>query len=326
VLLLSEDEIRHSTTMTEAVDAVEAAFAALARGEARLPDVIYLDLKEFNGEVHVKGAHLRGAPYYVFKVASGFYDNPAKGLPVGAGMVMAFEAATGKPAALLLDNGYLTDLRTGAAGAVAARHLARPSLSKLALVGAGLEARFQLRGIREVRELPPVAVWSRTEARARGFAEEMGDELGTAEVEVAGSLEEAVRDADLVITATPARAPLLDGSWLAEGACVVAIGSDGPEKRELDAEVFRRAGLVVCDVVEQCLRKGELHHAVDDGVADPAEVLELGDVVLGRAAGRGGEDLITVCDLTGTGVQDAAAAALALDGAKRLGMGRQLEA
>jgi ornithine cyclodeaminase len=324
ILLLDEDQIRRSVTMAGAIEAVELAFAALARGEARLPDVIYLDLAEFNGEVHVKGAHLHGAPYYVFKVASGFYDNPSKGLPVGAGMVMAFDATTGMPAALLLDNGYLTDLRTGAAGAVGVRWLAREQLSKVAMVGAGLEARFQVEAIREVRSLPPIHVWSRTAERATGFADEMRERFD-ADVTVAGSLEGAVRDADLVVTATPAREPLIHGDWLADGATIVALGSDGPDKQELDPSVYRRAGVVVCDVVEQGMKKGELHHAVEAGAYRREDAVNLGDVILGNVPGRTGEDQVAIVDLTGTGVQDAAAAALAIDGARELGLGRPLD-
>jgi ectoine utilization protein EutC len=324
MLLLNEDEIRRAARMEDAVPEVEAAFAALARGEARLPDVIYMDFTESNGEVHVKGAHMAGAPYYVFKVASGFYDNPSRGLPVGAGLVMAFDATTGVPEALLLDNGFLTDLRTGAAGAVAAKHLARDHLSKVAMVGAGLEARFQLRALGVVRDVPPVHVWSRSEERATAFAEEMRAELGL-DVTVASDLEGAVREADLVVTATPAREPIVREDWLSPGVHVTALGSDGPDKQELDVEVFRRADVVVCDVVEQCLRKGELHHAVDAGVLTLDDIAgELGDVVLGRVLGRTDPDQITVCDLTGVGVQDAAGAGLALDGARRLGLGTEI--
>lgn len=324
MLVLTEAEIRQAVAMEDAVAAVEEAFAALGRGEARLPDVIYMDFTEFNGEVHVKGAHMKGAPTFVFKVAAGFYDNPGRGLPVGAGLVMAFDARTGIPAALLLDNGFLTDLRTGAAGAVAAKHLAGPELSKVAMIGAGLEAGFQLRGLGVVREVPPVAVWSRTEERAAGFAREMAEELGIS-ISVAPHVEEAVRDADLVVTVTPSRSPLLRAEWLSPGVHVNAVGSDGPEKQELDVDVLRRADVVVADVLEQCLRKGEIHHAADAGAVTPDDVVELGDLILGKAPGRTGSDQITVCDLTGVGVQDAAAAALALEGARRLGLGRELE-
>ena len=324
MLLLSEEEIRGAVSSKDALETVAEAFAALSRGEARLPGVIYLDITEFNGDVHVKGAHMHGAPHFVIKVAGGWYDNPPRGLPVGTGLVLVFSAETGAPAALLLDNGYLTDLRTGAAGALAARHLARERLSKVAMIGAGLEARFQLRALADVRTLPPVEAWSRDPANARRFADEMREELG-ADVTVAGDVESAVRDADLVITATPAREPLLRAAWLSPGAHVTALGSDGPAKRELEVEVLRRADLVVVDDLEQAAEKGELHHALEAGAMTRDDVAaQLGDLATGAHPGRTDDDQITVADLTGVGVQDAAVASLTLQRATAAGLGREL--
>jgi ornithine cyclodeaminase len=134
ILVLTEQDIRQTVAMPEAMEAMEGAFAALARGEARLPEVIGLEVPEVNGEIHVKGAHVQGAPYAVFKVATGFWENPAKGLPTSSGLMLAFDASTSFPAALLLDNGYLTDLRTGAAGGVAANYLANPVLNKVTVI------------------------------------------------------------------------------------------------------------------------------------------------------------------------------------------------
>lgn len=139
--------------MTEAIDAVESAFASLARGEARLPEPLNLEIPESEGEVHLKGAHLTGAPCFVFKVATGFWANARRGLPTGGGLMLAFHAETGFPAALLLDGGWLTDLRTGAAGGVTARHLARTRIETVGVVGAGVQARFQLRALAAVRPL-----------------------------------------------------------------------------------------------------------------------------------------------------------------------------
>jgi ornithine cyclodeaminase len=325
VLVLNEEEIRRTISMPGAVEAVEGAFAALARGEARLPEAIYLDVAEFNGDVHVKGAHVQSAPHYVFKVASGFYDNPKRGLPVGGGLVMVFDAATGFPSALLLDNGYLTDVRTGAAGAVAAKRLAREKLRKVGLIGAGVEAGYQLRALVAVREVPRVHVWSRTRRRAGAFAHAMASELGL-DVVVEDSVEAAVRDADLVVTVTPSRKPLVRAEWLSPGAHVSALGSDGPVKRELEPEVLARADVLIADRLEQCLHDGELHHGVDSGAIRKTDVAgELGDVVIGKIPGRTDPDQITVCDLTGVGVQDAAIASLALEGARALGLGRPME-
>lgn len=325
MLVVHEDEIRAAVPMADAIGAVEGAFAALARGEARLPDVIYMDFTEFEGETHMKGAHLKGAPYFVAKVASGFYRNPEKGLPVGSGLVLVFDASTGVPQAILLDNGYLTDLRTGAAGAVAARHLAKRTLSKVAMIGSGLEAGFQLRALTEVRDVPTVFAWSRTRERAEALAAQMKEELGL-DVRIAASAEEAVREADLVITATPSREPIVEAEWISPGTHVTALGSDGPDKQELAVEVLAKADVVVADHLEQCARKGEIHHALEEGAMVIGDVAgELGAVIDGTIAGRTSDDQITVCDLTGVGVQDAAVGGLAFERASAAGLGSALE-
>lgn len=322
--VLSEQQIQAIATYDVLVPAVEQSFAALANGEAQLPAVMTFEFPDADGEAHVKGAHLRGAPYYVVKVASGFYANPSKGLPASSGLVLAFAADTGQPEALLLDNGLLTDMRTGAAGAVAAKHLARPELAKVAVIGAGIQARCQLRALRCVRALPAISIWSRSYDRAAQLASEMSAELGT-EIQVSATAEDAVKGADLVITVTPSRTPVVRGEWLSRGVHVNAVGSDMPEKRELDAEVLSRADLVIADRIDQCIDSGELHHALADGAITTDDIAgELGEVVLGTIAGRSSDDQITVCDLTGVGVQDAAAAAVVLRAAAASDLGRDL--
>ncbi|HXV96239.1 MAG TPA: hypothetical protein VD695_06800 [Gaiellaceae bacterium] len=309
----------------EALAAVREAFVALAHGEATLPGVIGLALPEHEGEVHVKGAYLHGAPTYSFKVASGFYRNPERGLPVGAGLVLAFSAETGQLAAVLFDNGYLTELRTGAAGALAADLLARKRVRKAAMVGVGGQARYQLEALAGVRSPELVAAWGRDPAKAEAYAEEMRGRLGLP-VEVAPSLREAVEGADVVVTTTPSREPLVRAEWLAPGAHVTAVGSDMPEKQELDAAVLARADKVVADRLQACLENGEIHGAVAAGAIAPEDVhAELGQIAAGERPGRESDDEITVADLTGVGVQDAALAALVVTEAAACGAGRPLE-
>jgi ornithine cyclodeaminase/alanine dehydrogenase-like protein (mu-crystallin family) len=290
-----------------ALDSAQRAFTALGRGAARVPPPLGLDLADPPGEVHVKGAALAGAPVFAFKVATGFYGNAARGLPTGAGLVLVFDAATGFPLGLLADNGYLTDLRTAAAGALAVRHLTADKPLVVAMVGAGIQAHLQLRLARLVRELAEVRVWSPRESSRRAYAADVHKRMDVPVVP-AHTVADAVRDADLVFTVTPSRVPLVLPGMLASGATVVAVGSDGPEKRELAAEVVAGAGKVVTDLTAQCLRLGELHHAVDAGLMSGSDVhAELGRIVVGDRPGREGGETI-VCDLTGVGAQDAAIA------------------
>jgi ornithine cyclodeaminase len=323
-LLLSEEEIRGLIGPDEARDAVREAFAALARGEVTLPEVVDLDIPQHAGEVHVKSAFLHATPYYTIKIASGFYRNPERGLPVGNGMMLVFEAETGLTAALLLDNGYLTDLRTGAAGALAADLLARRDVRRVAVIGAGIQGRFQLEAFLRVRSPQSVAVYDVSEEARHAYATEMGAKTGLP-VEAAASAEAAVRGADAVITVTPSREPYLRSEWLSPGMHITAVGSDMPDKRELYPDVLARADRVVVDSLRQCLCNGELHHAVNDGLLRPDQVAaELGAIAAGMRPGRERDDEITVADLTGVGVQDAAVAAWTVAAARARGSGKAL--
>jgi len=325
VRILLETEIRELIGPAAAYAAVRDAFVALARGQATLPGVIGFDVPAHQGEVHVKGAYLHGAPFYSIKEAAGFYGNAEKGMPVGSGLVLVFDATTGFLAALLFDNGYLTELRTGAAGALAADLLARRRVGKAAVIGAGSQARFQIEALALVRRPESVAVFSRTPARSAAYAREMERRIAIP-VRVAPSAQAAVEGSDVVITATPSRAPIVRAEWLAPGAHVTAVGADGPEKRELEPAVLVQAGKVVVDRLDQCLRLGELHYAVEAGLLAAGDVwAELGEVAAGIKPGRQSNDEITVADLTGVGIQDAAVANVVVAEALRRGVGRTLE-
>ncbi|MGD2217420.1 MAG: hypothetical protein PVJ64_11705, partial [Gemmatimonadales bacterium] len=249
---------------------------------------------------------------FAVKIASGFYGNAERGLPTGSGLILVFDATTGFPLALLADNGYLTDLRTAAAGALAARLLAPESIESVAMLGTGIQGRFQLRALSQVRRWERSAAWSPDAERRARYCAEMEEELSTP-FRAASSPEEAVRGADLVITATPSREPLFGASALEPHATVIALGSDGPDKRELATEALARADKIVVDRLSQCVSLGEVHHAVDEGALTADSVhAELGEVLTGAKTGREGSELI-ICDLTGVGVQDAAVAEVTWD-------------
>jgi len=306
--VVEEDTLRSLVREPDALEAVRLAFRALAEDRVEQPPPMGLEVPSARGEVHVKGAHLRGEPVFAVKVASGFYDNAEKGLPTGSGLVLVFDAATGFPLALLRDNGYLTELRTGAAGALAVDLLAPERLERVAVVGAGVQARYQLRAIAGVRDWAGTVVWSRRLDHAEACCEELEPVLGTP-CRAAATVQDAVEGAGLVVTVTPSREPLVQAAWLAPGVTIVAVGSDGPEKQELAASVLADAR-VVADRRSQCLELGEIHHAVNAGMVQRDAIDELGEVVVGAKPGRRGDERI-VCDLTGIGAQDAAVAGAA---------------
>ena len=217
-----------------------------------------------DGDVHVKGAWLKGSPIFALKAATGFTANRERGLPTSSGFVMIFDAATGQPCALLADDGYLTELRTGAAGALAASLLAVPNVRKIAMIGAGGQARFQLRAIAQAIEWKEAASGAFIAERCAAYAQEMTAALDKP-VHIADSVEEAVRNADLIVTTTPARRALVHETWVKPGATVIAVGADSPGKQELDPLLLVRADKVIVDLVRQAARLGELQHVCAPG-------------------------------------------------------------
>jgi ectoine utilization protein EutC len=327
VLVLREPQVRALLDPAACIQAVENAFTAYATGKAELPAVINLDVPEHGGEVHVKTGHLRGGAYYAVKIASGFPGNLPLGLQAHDGMVLVFDAKTGAPAAFLLDNGFITDLRTAAAGAVAAKHLARKQVNTLAVVGSGLQARYQVRLVSLVRNFQHVRVWGRNRSKAEDCVKDLSAAglPGSPKLSVADSLEQAVNKADVVITVTASRAPLIQAEWLSPGTLVIAVGSDGPDKQELDVNVLTRADRIVADSLPQCLRLGEINHAMAQGVISKKKIsVELGEITAGLKPGRSSDGELIVCDLTGIGVQDVAAASLVMQRALASGVGDRL--
>jgi len=273
--------------------------------------VINLEVPAHHGEFHVKTAYIDGVPHVAVKIASGFYDNPAKGLPSGSGLMAVFNAETGLPEALLLDNGFLTDIRTGAAGAIAAQYLAPETFSTVGVIGSGVQARQQVRCLREVREFSRVVAWSPHRARLDAFCREMRD-AGFDAFAAAGP-RAVCEAAEVLVTATPARQPLVRAEWLRAGQHVTALGSDSPGKQELDAACLARADVIVVDRLTQCAAFGELRHALDAGLLRADRVhADLGEIVAGLMPGRARADQLTIADLTGVGFQDTAIASCAL--------------
>jgi ectoine utilization protein EutC len=326
VTILTETELRDCVTLDRAtVDIVERAFAALAMGGVIMPPILSMAIAERHGEVDVKTAYVPGLDAFAIKVSPGFFDNPKRGLPSLNGLMILFDAETGIVKAVLLDNGYLTDVRTAAAGAVAARHLAPAVIRTAGVIGAGVQAELQIRALKLVRDFAEVLVWARDEVKAAEYAARMRDRLGVP-TRVAASVEDIVRHSDIVVTTTPSRRPLIMAEWLHPGLHVTAMGSDSAEKNELDPAVLAHADRFVCDRRSQSATVGEMRAAIASGVVrEDAAADELGEVCAGRKPGRRSEHEITVCDLTGTGIQDTAIANHAFTMARDMGFGRRIE-
>jgi ornithine cyclodeaminase len=324
--ILTEADLRKIVRLDlDAVACVENAFRALATLPVAMPPIMRLDIPEHRGEVDVKTAYVPGLDAFAIKISPGFFDNPKLGLPSLNGMMVLLSARTGLVEALLLDNGFLTDIRTAAAGAVAAKHLSRENSSVAAIFGAGVQARLQLEALTLVRPIAEARIWARDVARAEAAAGALREQLGII-IRATSDPAEAAAGSDIIVTTTPATEPIIQAGWIAAGKHVTAMGSDAEHKNEIAPAILRLADLYVADAARQTRRLGELHHAIEAGlISGDAEVTELGEVIAGLKHGRRSADDITVADLTGTGVQDTAIATLARDHARAAGAGTVFE-
>lgn len=321
VLALSEADVRSLIGPAEALECMRTAFTALHRGELTLPANMDFAFPAAEGEAHLKGAHIHGDGYWAVKAATGFWSNRDRGLPITSGLFLVFSAETGYLSAILFDNGYLTELRTGAAGALAADLLAPQDVEQAAIIGAGGQARYQLEALLGVRRPERVVVASRSGADA--YADEMR-RAHDIDVVVAPDIETAVRGSRIVVTTTPSREPVVHADWVEPGTHVTAMGSDFADKQELEAALLGRANVIAADHPPVAAANGEVHHAVAAGVIAIDDVVPLGALVAGDAAGRSNGSDITIADLCGIGVQDAAVATEVMRRAGESGLGRTI--
>jgi ornithine cyclodeaminase len=294
----------------EEIDAIEAVYPLITAGVGSMPPIMRIDIPENNGEIDIKSAYLPGYSGIAVKVSAGFFDNPIRGLPSLGGLMMVFDSETGVPRSAMFDNGYLTDLRTGLAGAVAARLLARENSETVGILGAGMQARRQLEALTLVRPIRKASVWGRRRQQAERFAAETSLTLGI-DVVVASSPHEAAA-ADILVTTTPSTEPLVTPEMLHPGLHVTSVGSDAQTKQEIHAGAVTAADVFVCDSKAQSSRLGELRAALAAGF-DQQRAVELGSIIAGNTPGRTDDEQVTICDLTGTGAQDTAIASLAVE-------------
>jgi ectoine utilization protein EutC len=326
VIIFREQEIRSNVKINQdAIRVVEDGFTNLALGNVTMPPIIRVDIPENNGEVDVKTAYIKGLDKFALKLSSGFFNNYQKGLPSLSGMMLLISTETGIPQSVLLDNGYLTDVRTAAAGAVAAKHLAKEKLDTVGVIGSGAQARYQMIALKQVRDFNRILVYGPTSSKVEKYVKDMEVELGV-KVVAMSSAEAVVKESELVVTTTPSKTPVIKPEWLHRGLHITAMGSDAEHKQELEAEVLSKADVLVCDVKSQCFRLGELHHGLEQrAITEQSNIVELGDLTAGNKIGRTNDSQITVCDLTGTGVQDTAIALYAFDAMVAKGLGLRFE-
>lgn len=320
--VLSADDLCRAMPMADTIDAVKRAFAAYSAGAAVQPQRLAVTVPPGDNVLLLKPAMLPGAALGA-KLVSVFPGNTERGLPVITGVVIVLDPETGEPVGLC-DGGFLTAWRTGAASGAATDLLAAENARVGAVIGCGVQGRTQAIAIDTVRDLEEIRVFDALPSQVESLIEDVRPEVDAALVSAANA-DEAISGADVVCAATTSTEPVIHGARLAEGAHLNGVGSFTPAMREVDGDAIARSRIVVDSREAALTEAGELIRAVDDGLTDPGQWVELGEIVTGAAPGRGNDGRPSFFKSVGLAVQDMAAAALAFDRAAELGLGQEVQ-
>lgn len=308
VKVMELDQIKRRIDIPAMIQAIEDGFVLYSDDKVVVPPVGFLNFKEPPGDVHIKYGYVKNDSVYVLKVASGFYDNEKIGVPFADGVLLVFSQRTGHLELVLHDRCWLTDMRTAAAGAVAARHLAPKDVRAIGIVGTGTQARMQLELLKDVVDCQVCYAWGRNENKlGKMIAELQGYDAVRdwgLDIRPAKDIDELTANCNLIVTTTSAREPVIQADQVSSGTHITAMGSDDHGKQELDAGLLGKADLIVADSISQCVDHGECFHAVKEKTVDEADIVELGNVISDPALGRSNDEQITVADLTGIAIQD----------------------
>jgi len=300
--ILNLQQIKNILPDIDLIPAIENGFAALSQKRAVVPPVAELLFKDPPGEVHIKYGYIIGDDLYVIKIASGFYNSKEPGTSLNNGLMLLFNRKTGQVESILLDEGHLTNIRTAAAGAIAAKYLAPEKITCIGIIGAGIQARLQLEYLKSVVKSRDAVVWGLNEKELENFKNDMTGKGFN--IKTTLDTGEAAESCNLIVTVTPSRKPLLHSEQIKRGTHITAVGSDIPEKQELDSKILQKADIVVADSIDQCLVRGEISHALRNNLIKKEKLIEIGEIISGKKNGRTSDDEITVADLTGVAVQD----------------------
>lgn len=301
-LLFTKEQIADVLEMDDVIASVEEAYRLFSEQKVILPPVLSFEVEKYHGEVDIKSGHDTVDDIVGVKIASGYANNQRDyGIPNGLATILLMNVKNGTPVAIM-EGGLITDMRTGAAGAVSAKYLANPSAKKVAIVGTGVIARWELEALFRVFELEEAFIWGRSSEKVAGYIEEMQNRVEITYT-ACSDLKECVSQADIIITATSSKEALIQSDWVRPGTHIACIGADMPGKQELDEELFRKAKAFT-DSNAQCTERGEVQHALQKGILVESDLTEIGQVLLGNKPGRESESDITVFDSTGLSVQD----------------------
>lgn len=299
--IINIEQIKSIIGKIDLVATMESGFIEYSNGNAVVPPVGELILKEHEGEAHIKYGYIKHDDFYVIKIASGFYQNEKLGLSSSQGLMLLFDQKTGVPKAILLDEGYLTDQRTAAAGALAAKYFAPRNISAIGIIGTGIQAKLQLLHLQKITTCREVWVWGRNSKNVTQFIEALSSDFV---IHQAKSAREVAQHANLIVTTTPSHQALLQASDIQAGTHITAVGSDTANKQELSSQLLRKADLVIADSISQSQSRGEIYRALNDKEITQDKVIELGHAIQSPHLQRQNDQQITIVDLTGVAVQD----------------------
>jgi ornithine cyclodeaminase len=299
------DQIKNAVQnidMDNIIASIAEGFVAYSRGRVVVPPVGEMLFDNPPGETHIKYGYIIDDDFYVIKIASGFYPGGQGVTAHGSGLMILFSQKSGDPVGIFMDNGYLTNVRTAAAGAVVARCMAPRQIDRIGIIGAGIQGRLQLEYLMPITPCREVMVWGLTDAELRTYKEDM-QELGF-KVVTTMDIDRVAESCNLIVTATPSTEPLLSAEQIKKGTHITAMGSDTPKKQELEPSILAGADVVVCDSLEQSRLRGEVFHAREAGLIEDNKVIELGNALADSTLVRADDSQITIADLTGVAVQD----------------------
>jgi len=297
------EDIKRVLPKIDLTPLIKEGFVAYSSGLAVVPPVGELLFENPPGDVHIKYGYIQNEDYYVVKIASGFYGNLDLNIPSNqGGMMILFEQKTGKEVGVLIDQCYLTNVRTAIAGAICAELFAPNDLDYIGVIGTGVQARMQINYLSNLIDCKNVKVWGRGDKSVEKYIEEMS--LLGWDIERANTTDEIAATCDLIITATPSKVPLLKSENLKQGTHINAVGSDSSEKNEVDNNIFKMADLIVADSISQCIERGEISHGIKSGTVEQKNIRELGSLIKSKDDYRCQSNQITFADLTGVAVQD----------------------
>ncbi|PWI48491.1 ornithine cyclodeaminase family protein [Candidatus Heimdallarchaeota archaeon B3_Heim] len=302
--ILKLNEIKKILEGIDPIKIIEEGFIAYSQGKVVVPPIgeMIFDDPKHPGDCHIKYGFIKNDEYYVVKIAQGFYNNPKVGLPSTNGLNILFNQKNGAIECILLDEGYLTDVRTASAGAIAAKYMAPKNVNRIGIFGTGLQGKMQLQFLKSVVDCRKASIWGRGKEQLKKYQDDMAS--SEFEIETTMNSNDITNSCNLIVTCTPSKLPLINADQVLKGMHITAMGSDTSEKQELESKILQKSDRVVVDSLSQAGTRGECFHAIRNGDIKKDRIIELGNMITDKNFQRANDDEITIVDLTGVAVQD----------------------